>query len=133
MELDMIHILTIIVATIFALVAVFQMLLLLGYPLGEFAMGGYYKVLPVKLRIISGINGLILLMMGVIFLQHTNVINWMNFISTNLLVWIITIFLGLNTIANVLSRSKKERLVMTPLSGITFILCLIIVTLTNEG
>ena len=119
--------LSFVVATLFVLVAFFQLLLSLGYPLGEFAMGGYYKVLPKKLRIVSTINAIILLFMGVIFLQHTDAIKSFSFLPTNILTCIITVFLGVNTIANLISRSKKERFVMTPLSGITFILCLIIV------
>lgn len=126
MELDFITISSIVVAISCLSVAVFQVLLSLGFPYGELAMGGYYKVLPKKLRIVSAVNALILLFMGFVFLQHTNIINGLDFLSTNILVWVITIFLGLNTIANLISQSKKERYVMTPLSGFTFILCLFI-------
>ena len=126
MELDFIHISSIIVAISFLSIAVFQVLLSLGYPLGEYAMGGTYKVLPKKLRIVSVVNALILLFMGFVFLQHTNVLPGIGFLSTNIFVWVITIFLGVNTITNLISRSKKERYVMTPLSCVTFILCLFI-------
>ncbi|MCK0472478.1 hypothetical protein [Halalkalibacter sp. APA_J-10(15)] len=124
--MDFIYISSVIVAILFVSVAVFQVILSLGYPFGEFAMGGYYKVLPKKFRIVSAFNAVILLFMGLVFLQHTNVLNWSYFLSTNILVWVITIFLGVNTIANLISQSKKERLIMTPLSGFTFILCLFI-------
>lgn len=126
MEADIVYIASIVVTMIFVSIAVFQVLLSLGYPLGEFAMGGYHKILPKKLRIVSAVNALILLIMGLVFLQHTHVLQGFNFISTNLLVWVITIFLGLNTIANLISRSRKERFVMTPLSSLAFILCLFI-------
>lgn len=126
MELDFISISSIIVAIFCVGIAVFQVLLSLGFPLGEFAMGGFHKVLPKKLRIVSAINAFIVLFMGFVFLQHTNIINGLEFLSTNILVWVITIFLGLNTITNLISRSKKERYIMTPLSGFTFILCLFI-------
>ena len=127
MELNLINLASIIVAAIFVSIAVFQVLLSLGFPLGEFALGGYYKVLPKKLRILSVINAMILLFMGIVFLQHTNIINFFSFLPTNILGWIITLFLGINSIANFFSKSKKERLIMTPLSSITFILCLFIV------
>lgn len=126
MEADFVYLSSIVVAILFVSIAVFQVLLSLGYPLGEFAMGGYYKILPKKLRIVSVVNALILLFMGFVFLQHTTVLQGFHFISTNIFVWIITIFLGLNTIANLISRSRKERLIMTPLSGVAFILCLFI-------
>mgnify|MGYP003464677723 FL=1 len=127
MDIDLIYVASIVVAILFLAIAIFQVLLSLGYPLGEFAMGGNYKVLPKKLRIASVANALILLCMGFVFLQHTNVLVGLDFLATHILVWVITIFLGLNTIANLISRSKKERLVMTPLSGFTFLLCLFIV------
>ena len=126
MEVVFIYIAAVIVAILFVSIALFQVVLSLGYPFGEFAMGGYHKVLPKKLRVVSAVNALILLFMGFVFLQHTNVIDGLDFLSTNILVWVITIFLGVNTITNLISRSKKERLLMTPLSGITFLLCLFI-------
>lgn len=124
--MEFVYLLSIIVAIMFISISFFQVLLSLGYPLGEYAMGGYYKVLPKKLRIVSVINAIILLFMGFVFLQHTDVLSGFDFLPTNILVWVITIFLGFNTIANLISRSKKERLIMTPLSGFAFILCLFI-------
>lgn len=124
--MEFVYLSSIIVAIMFISILVFQVLLSLGYPLGEYAMGGYYKVLPKKLRIVSVINAIILLFMSFVFLQHTDVLNGFNFLPTNILVWVITIFLGFNTIANLISRSKKERYIMTPLSSISFILCLFI-------
>lgn len=126
METDFIYVSSIIVVIMFVSIAVFQVLLSLGYPLGEFAMGGYYKVLPKKLRIVSVVNAFILLFMGLVFLKHTNILVGLDFLPTNILVWVITIFLGLNTIVNLISQSKKERVVMTPLSGFTCLLCLFI-------
>ncbi|KHF41673.1 hypothetical protein [Halalkalibacter okhensis] len=123
----MVYIFSIVVAMICVCIAAFQIMLSLGYPLGEYAMGGYYKVLPKKFRIVSAGNAIILLFMGLVFLLHTNVITGLDFLPTNILVWMITIFLGINTLANLVSRSKKERYVMTPVSGVVFILCLIIV------
>ncbi|WLV25200.1 hypothetical protein QR721_02930 [Aciduricibacillus chroicocephali] len=116
-------------AIIFVSIAVFQILLSLGSPFGEYAMGGKYKVLPKKLRFVSVINAVILLCMGVVILQHKDVISGLGFLPTGILVWAITIFLGLNTIANIISRSKKERKVMTPLSGFALVLCLVIIFL----
>ncbi|MBH0168347.1 MAG: hypothetical protein ACQET8_15200 [Bacillota bacterium] len=126
MATEFVYLSSIIVAIMFVSISVFQVLLSLGYPLGEFAMGGFYKVLPKKLRIMSMIHAIILLFMGVVFLKHTDVLYGFNFLPTNTLVWIITVFLGLNTITNLLSQSKKERRMMTPYSSIAFLLCLFI-------
>ncbi|MQR94296.1 hypothetical protein [Fictibacillus phosphorivorans] len=126
MTTEFVYFSSIIVAIMFVSISVFQVLLSLGYPLGEFAMGGFYKVLPKKLRIMSMINAIILLFMSVVFLKHTDVLYGFDFLPTNTLVWIITIFLGINTITNLLSQSKKEKRMMTPFSSIAFLLCLFI-------
>ncbi|MGM9929250.1 MAG: hypothetical protein ACI35P_15005 [Bacillus sp. (in: firmicutes)] len=127
MEVNFVYLSSIIVTVMFVSIAVFQVLLALGFPLGEWALGGYYKVLPKKLRIVSALNALILLFMGFVLLQHTSVFNGFSFLPTNILVWVITIFLGINTIANLISQSKKERWIMAPLSSMAFLLCLFIV------
>ncbi|MFD2627488.1 hypothetical protein [Oceanobacillus kapialis] len=120
-------ILPILVSVLFIGMAVFQVLLSLGLPLGEFALGGYYKVLPKKLRVVSFINAVILLGMCLVFLKHADTVNGFNFLPVPILTWIITIFLGLNTIVNLASRSKKERYVMAPIAGVVFVLCLLTV------
>ncbi|MDK8640704.1 hypothetical protein ABER75_19150 [Niallia taxi] len=124
--MEIVYIASILVAIIFVFIAVFQILLSLGYPFGEYAMGGFYKVLPKKLRIVSFINAIILLFMGLVFLLHTGALNGFHFLPTNILVWVITIFLGLNTLTNLISKSKKERFVMSPFSIILFFCCLYI-------
>ncbi|SFQ37808.1 hypothetical protein [Salibacterium halotolerans] len=126
MEVDFVYISSIIVAIMFVSLAIFQVLLTLGYPFGEFTLGGYYKILPKKFRIVSAVSALILLFMGLVFLKHSNVLNGLDILPTNILVWIIIISLGLMTLANLISQSKKERHTMTPLSGVAFILCLFI-------
>jgi hypothetical protein len=126
MEADVLFTLTVVVAIIFIVIAVFQVMLSLGFPLGEMALGGYYKVLPRRLRFLSAVNAMMLLVMAIVFLQHSEVITKFDFLPTDLLVWVITIFLAINTLANFLSRSKKERLIMTPISGIVCVLCFII-------
>jgi len=130
MEVDFIYFSTIVVTILFVSIAFFQVLLSLGFPIGEFALGGYYKVLPKKLRIVSAVNAMVLVFMSFVFLQHTDVFIGLSFLPTNILVWIMTIFLAINSIANLFSRSKKERFIMTPLSSIAFILCLFIVLLS---
>lgn len=121
-------ILLIIVVLIFSCLTIFQLLLAFGKPYGEAAMGGFHKVLPIPLRIVSAVNALMLLLFAASFLFYTDVLPmpW-SWLPLSTIVWIITIFLAINTLANAFSRSKKEQLIMTPLSGMLFILCLIIV------
>lgn len=126
MENNLVAISSIIVAVIFVSLAIFQELLTLGLPLGEFTLGGYDKILPKKLRTVSAISSLILLFMAVVVLKHAEVLNGLDFLPTNVLMWVITIALALMTLANAISQSKKEKYTMTPLSGLAFLLCLYI-------
>lgn len=116
-----------IVIILFLVVALFQVLLVIGYPLGEFALGGMYKVLPKKLRLLSAINAFVLLVMSGVFAVYTGLWSVSSSINLHIVASIITGFLVLNTIANLFSRSKKEKYVMTPLSGVMFLLCLYLV------
>ncbi len=119
----MVTVLSITAAVILLLIAIFQVLLALGFPLGEFALGGFHKVLPKKLRFVSIGNAVILFLFAWIFLQHASVLESILPFSTHVFVWIIAIFLALNSIANLFSVSKKEKYVMTPLSAAACILC----------
>lgn len=101
----------------FLVVAVFQLLLAVGFPLAEYSWGGKYTgVLPPRLRVASLLSAGILCVMAFVLLSHTNV----------LLVWVITIFMGINTLGNLASKSKKEKTVMTPLTSIAFLSCLLV-------
>ncbi len=117
----------IIVAIISGGIAIFQILLFLGFPYGEYSWGGTYgEVLPRRLRMMSLPSAILLLVMGYIFLIHTKVLPTVIDLPTHLLVWVITIFLGLNTLGNLASKSKKEKALMSPLSGIACIAALFV-------
>jgi len=126
MENNLVTLSSIIVAIIFVSLAIFQELLTLGFPLAEFTLSGYYKVLPKKLRAISAFSSLLLLFMAVVVLKHAKIFNGLDFLPSYVLMWIITIALGLMTLANFISQSKKEKYTMTPLSAVAFLLCLYI-------
>ena len=123
----MVQIAAIIVAVISSGIAIFQVLLFLGLPLAEYSWGGKYQgVLPMKMRIISLPSALLLVFFGFIFLVHSKVLSVGFFLPTNIFVIFITIFMGLNTLGNLFSKSKKERMLMAPLSGITFVSCVLV-------
>lgn len=105
-------------------VAIYQILLAIGFPLGAAAWGGLYRTLPMPLRIASIFSAVILVSMGIVILQHTTVIEPFLPIPIHSTLWVFTAFLGLNTVGNIASKSKTERLIMTPVSSILFLLCL---------
>ncbi|MEF2964794.1 hypothetical protein V3851_03050 [Paenibacillus sp. M1] len=115
-------------SVLFIMIACIQLLLTLGVPWGEITMGGQHKGrLPNKLRIVSLISLFVLLLFAAVSLNYANVAGFGNgFRFSPFIIWFITAYLGLNTIANSLSKSPKEKWIMTPLSGIAFLSLLII-------
>ena len=101
------------------LIIPFQILLTLGFPLGEFSLGGKYKVLPVKLRYVSAVSVVILLLMTILLLYLGGVIHLAY--SSKIFRYAGYAVFGyfiLNTVMNLLSDSRKEKYTMTPLSAI---------------
>ncbi len=108
----------------FLLVAILYALLALGFPYGEFAMGGKYIVMPVRMRIACGFSVFIQLFAIIILLQTANIIPYL--FSSNMtkgICYFFACYLTLNVMMNVFSVSRKEKWVMTPLSLLTA-LCL---------
>jgi len=97
----------------------FQILLTLGFPLNEFSLGGKYKVLPVKLRYISAVSAVILLLMIMLLLYLGGIIHlaYSSRIFKYAGYFVCGYFI-LNTLMNLFSESPKEKHTMTPLSAI---------------
>ncbi|MDF2540453.1 MAG: hypothetical protein K0S47_171 [Herbinix sp.] len=109
-------------ASIFGIATIIYILLALGFPLGEYAMGGKYKVMPGKFRIACGISVIIQLFAIIIILQTGGILpTWFSLNTTRMICYFFAIYLSLNSILNVLSSSKKEKYVVTPLSVLSAI------------
>ncbi|SDF53951.1 hypothetical protein SAMN04488542_11294 [Fontibacillus panacisegetis] len=109
-------------ASLFGIVAVLTLLIGLGFPLGEFSIGGKYKVVPPKLRILCWVSLAIQLFAIIVILQAGKIIPlWFSIKTTKYIIIFFAIYLSLNTIMNFLSTSKKEKLYATPLSIIAAI------------
>lgn len=127
MDEMVIHLAAAACAVIFIGMAIFQVLLTLGFPLGVATMGGYHKVLPQKLRIASGGSAIVLLIMGLVLLEQSELVSiGYNVKLMNSLTWLFTLYLAFNSVVNFLSKSKKEKLIMTPVSSIACVLCFLV-------
>ncbi len=109
-------------ATIFIVIAIIAVLVACGLPLGEFTMGGQYRVLPKKLRVLSLFCVIIQIFAVIIILQTGGFIKlWFPSNVTRYICFFFAIYLSLNTFMNFFSKSKKEKYVMTPISLIAAI------------
>ncbi|WP_340006148.1 hypothetical protein MHH52_01270 [Paenibacillus sp. FSL K6-0276] len=104
----------------FAGAAILYILLSLGLPYGEFAMGGKHRVMPSQMRVACAISVVIQLIAILYLLQAGHVISIGSPFDRGVC-YFFAVYLIVNTVMNLLSKSIKERLVMTPLSLVTAI------------
>ncbi|MFX3635576.1 MAG: hypothetical protein ACE3L7_00675 [Candidatus Pristimantibacillus sp.] len=118
-------------ALLFTVIAILTLLVTLGLPLGEFTLGGKYKVLPLKMRLMSGISLPIQIAAILIVLQVGELISLdiPQKIAKGVCIFF-AIYLLINTAMNFLSNSKKEKVCMTPLAFISAI-CFFITAFTH--
>ena len=111
-------------AVLFGVIATMTVLVACGFPLGEFTMGGQHKILPKKFRVVAVISVAIQIFAMIIILQAGGFISlWLSFKVTKYICFFFAAYLSLNTIMNMISKSRKEKYIMTPLSliaGICF-------------
>lgn len=113
---------SIIGAGAFSIVIILSILILCGLPLGELTMGGQYKVFPQKLKIVLVIQLILQLFFVIILLQMGEFIPlWFSYTVTKIIGIVMAIYLSINTVMNLISKSKKEKYIMTPLSFVTAI------------
>lgn len=100
-------------------VAVMEILLIIGLPLGEFTMGGRYKVLPPLYRIFAVSSVILQLFGAAMILQGAGLMNmWFSDKIVKIICFVFAGFFAVNTVMNIISPSKKEKYVMTPLAAI---------------
>ena len=105
----------------------FQILLALGFPYGQAAWGGKHIKLPFHLRIASLFSAGVFVVASLFVLERAAILSVLNSSTiVTIAVWILVALLGLNTLSNLASRSKLEKSIMTPISLILALLCLIV-------
>ena len=113
---------SIIGAGAFSIVIILSILIICGLPLGELTMGGQYKVFPQKLRIVLVTQLILQVFFVLIILQMGEIIPLLfSYNVTKIIGIVMAIYLSVNTVMNLVSRSKKYKYIMTPLSFVTAI------------
>ena len=106
-------------AVLLLAVAVMEILLIFGLPLGEFTMGGRYKVLPPMYRMFAASSVILQLFGAAMILQGGGLMNmWFAGKVIKIICFVFAGFFAVNTVMNILSPSKKEKYVMTPLAAV---------------
>lgn len=106
-------------AVLLLAVAVMEILLIFGLPLGEFTMGGRYKVLPPMYRMFAVSSVILQLFGAAMILQGGGLMNmWFAGKVIKIICFVFAGFFAVNTVMNIISPSKKEKYVMTPLAAV---------------
>lgn len=98
------------------LLAVFQVLLIVGLPLGRFAWGGQNGVLPAHLRLGSALSVLIYAVFAAVALDRSGLISFLPAPADVVAMWVVAAYLLLSVLPNLASKSRDERRLMAPTS-----------------
>ena len=118
----------ILMAVVQTLVALFQLALVLGAPMGEYAFGGQHPgKLPLQYRVGSAISFFVLLLIAGHYLAQAGVFTPLLSKEPNAVVnWVLVGFNSLGLIMNSISRSKKERNMWVPVLLLSVVLAVIV-------
>jgi len=105
-----------------AALAVFQAALVAGAPLGHLAWGGRYRVLPSRLRIGSAVSTALYAVFAVVIWAAVSRSSALGEVG----IWMLTAFFAVGVLMNAVSRSRPERLLMTPVVLVLTLCCLAI-------
>jgi len=101
---------------VLTLLAVFQLALIFGAPLGDFAWGGQHRVLPTRLRVGSAVSICIYALIDVIAWDRVGAIDVFPEPFSEIAMWVIFAYFVLGILMNAISRSRRERYTMVPVS-----------------
>jgi hypothetical protein len=115
------------VAVGFAGLAVFQLALAAGAPLGAAAWGGTQRVVPNGLRIGSAIAAVLYVVGAFAVLRCAGYeLRWMPFQFARIATWVFGVILPLSAVANFASESEWERYLLAPIGLLLGVGCLAI-------
>ena len=117
------------VCVLLGALAVFQVLLICRIPLGRFAWGGQHDVLPTRLRVGSASAVVVYVVIGWVVLARAGLLDGDHAV-VRIATWVIAGSFLLGAAGNLASRSRSERVVMTP---VALVLCSLTATVAALG
>lgn len=111
---------------ILAGLAVFQLALITGAPIGRFAWGGQSDVLPRKLRIGSVVSIVLYAIFALVILGRAGLVSVLPDVVEDIGIWVLVAYFTLGILLNGISKSKPERNLMAPVALVLAVLCLLV-------
>lgn len=94
--------------------AVLQICVGLGAPWGRLVWGGGHRVLPRRLRVGSALSVVLYAGFAAVLLSRAGVLPGGDSIAVRVLTWVLFAYFAVGIGMNAISRSRAERLTMTP-------------------
>lgn len=120
---------TVVAATVATVVltalAALQILVALGRPYGRLVWGGQHRILPRRLRIGSAVSVVLYAAFAAILLWSSGVIGDPGGVA-QVATWVLFAYFALGIALNAISRSRLERIVMTPVCAVLAACALVI-------
>lgn len=114
---------------VLAALAAFQLALALGAPWGRFAWGGQHeRELPRSFRIGSAVSIALYAVFAALVLDRAGLVDVLPDTVSRVGTWVLVGYLALGVVMNGISRSRSERLVMTP-TVVVLLACVVVVAL----
>jgi len=115
-----------VLTVVLVLLAVFQIALAFGAPLGRFAWGGQHRVLPTRLRVGSAVSVVIYGFIVLVAWDRVGAIDVFPEGFADVAMWVIFGYFVLGIPMNAISRSRAERFTMVPVTIVLAVLSLFI-------
>ena len=122
-------ILAVAACVLWAALAVFQISLAAGAPWGAFAWGGQHDgTLPGRLRVGSAVSVLLYAVFALVTLDRAGLTDALPTAVVVPAAWVLVAYLALGVVMNAISRSRAERMTMTP-TILVLLVCTLVVAL----
>ena len=121
-----VHAAAIVACALLALLAGFQLALVLGAPWGRLAWGGGNRVLPTRFRVGSAVSIAAYALFAAVILDRAGLAGLMPDGVSAVGIWVLAGYLLIGTVMNLASRSIPERAVMTPVAAVLCAACVLV-------
>jgi len=110
-----------------AVLVAFQLSLAMGAPWGELSMGGKYPGrYPQKMRVVAFALAILWIFIALVVLTRAGMTFENLFETSKIVIWFVFALLFVGVILNLITPSKKERILWAPI-GIVMLICVLVV------
>ena len=119
---------------VFGVVIIYQLLIVLGVVPITMAWGGRQDELTLGLRMASIAAMAILILFAMIIRWRAGLMESREIsLVIKILAWVVTAYMALNTLGNLTSQSLGEKILLTPLTLILLVTCLLVAASKTAG